>query len=210
MKTQVIHVYYDPLCAHTYGAGKLIQKLKKSGQVHIELHGVGLYSPTEDDGSPMVSQFLKDSAIRNADVNKRAGVEFSSEFENAVRSTGVCCLNSLLGISAIETCKILGGDEVEMLLKLQALFFKDARPVASIADLVSIAEELNLPGDMFQTEVTKYLSNSATDHIEENRDFLQSNNLSGVPAFAIAEKDKVRVINKDYAIESDWSELPVC
>lgn len=186
MSDAVLHYVYDPLCGWCYGAAPLLKAASAVAGLRIEIHGGGLWvGARRQPMGPALRDYVRPHDQR---IEAMTGQHFGERYFNQLLLDERRALDSEPPIRAILAVHALGGDDLQMLQRIQESHYRDGLWVGDSALLAALAEEQGIAAEAF----TAACRDADVDgHLQESAQWLRRLAGNGYPTLGLVKDGQV-------------------
>lgn len=186
MNNAVLHYVYDPLCGWCYGAAPLLKAAAAVAGLRIEIHGGGLWvGERRQPMGPALRDYVRPHDQR---IEAMTGQHFGERYFNQLLLDERRVLDSEPPIRAILAVRALGGDDLQMLQRIQESHYRDGLWVGDSALLAALAGEQGIAAEAFTAACR---DTDVEGHLQESAQWLRQLAGNGYPTLGLLKNGQV-------------------
>ena len=185
-----LHFLYDPLCGWSYGAMPLLAIARQRNDMHIVLHGAGLWVGHRRPhfGTSLQAQLL----FVDQQISVATGQCFGDRYLNRLLLDSHKYLDSEPPLCALLALDALGGDAVALLQEMQHAFFQHGDWLADTALLCDLAAKQKIDGTAFEHAMVRV---DLLAHLQQTQHWLHRLQAPGFPAMGLETAGQLHPID---------------
>ncbi|WED25658.1 DsbA family protein [Vibrio sp. DW001] len=197
-----IHYFFDPMCGWCFGATSLMEAIKATQGIELEMHPGGMIERRDMEASFRQMVLSHDERIESI-----TGQHFGEAYKKRVNGDESIILDSFLTAQAIVAMEQLSNKGSEMLKAIQTAHYQRGLDVSELAVLGELATVLGAETSDWQhaMSATKLGINTI---IAESRQQMSQWQITGFPTFVLETESETKRISHTqfYGHLADWKQ----
>lgn len=197
-----IHYFFDPMCGWCFGATSLMEAIKATQGIELEMHPGGMIERRKMDASFRQMVLSHDEKIESI-----TGQRFGEAYKKRVNSDESIILDSFLTAQAIVVMKQHSNKEFEMLKAIQTAHYQHGLDVSELDVLGELATALGAESSEWQQAMSA-TKPSINTVIAESRQRMSQWQINGFPTLVLETESEIKRMSHTqfYGHLADWKQ----
>ena len=197
-----IHYFFDPMCGWCFGASSLMEAIKATQGIELEMHPGGMIERRKMDSSFRQMVLSHDEKVKSI-----TGQRFGEAYKKRVNGDESIILDSFLTAQAIVVMEQLSNKGFEMLNAIQTAHYQYGLDVSELAVLGELATVLGAEASDWQQAMAA-TKPSIDNVIAESRQRMSQWQINGFPTLVLETESETKRISHTqfYGHLVDWKQ----